>query len=268
MPAYSRTEWNDLLRDINTSITNKPSGCSSVDLLTLLPANTVWARSHVQAAIDALKASCPEVTFETLKPLWDKATVDEIRSKIAQMWCDCADEDCPAVEADSHYATVYYGAWPYIIQCEDDPEVSPVTIDFSAQVVEANKHNYQWHFEGYHIAPGEGIPGDNDPGWVRPGNVDGTGRVLPAAINYTSSSTAGGVGCDGKPHTFVEDPETETTSEIVVYPIQLVYPVCTWPCPDGTSEEEECIESVDGWSVAWRLRISRSASGSPCCVGL
>jgi hypothetical protein len=259
--SFSRSQWNNILTQINTSIANKPSGCPDVTQVSLLPPNTIWTRQHVLDAQEALKQSCPSITFEVLRPLWSQETIDEVMSKIGQMWCDCSNPGCPPEEADPVVADYYMAFAFWVIQCDDDPLPPPVELDIAFQVVEAGKHNRGWIIEGQILAPGEEIAGSDQSKWSPLGTESPThpGYIVPTSTNY-GANAGGSVGCDGVPKYIVEGVEQNAPTVVIETPI------CTWNCPTGTAQQANCISAVDGWGVAFKMRIFRSASGSPCCT--
>lgn len=89
MAPYKRSDFNDLIDEVNDIITDPPDGCDPLPAIDHVPEMTIWAKSHIRELQDALIETCPEIEFDDIDDLWRQSTIDEIRDKFGQAWCDC-----------------------------------------------------------------------------------------------------------------------------------------------------------------------------------
>lgn len=196
MPAFKRSEWNDLVGEVNDKLTN-PTGSSCPAQLALneLPANSIWKRTDVTTMRERIMATCPDIVFESLKPLWDQATLDEIRSKLDQMWCNCTD-DCVPTETSGLYASVYYLVLEPLV-LPNTVDIEDYRIDFDVATLLLGPPgfpNYSWTNQRLTVPPGEEID-DDSPDW--------------------SNGLSGFVGCDGR--------ATAVNQILAIYPPMFFY---------------------------------------------
>lgn len=153
---FKRSEWNDLVDEVNAIITN-PTGSSCPAQLPVeqIPPGK-WRRSHISTVQDRIKATCPEITFEEIKRKWRRRTLTEIREKLEQAWCNCTD-DCVPVEEGGHYANVYFLYIPAVAHLNTIPfEDIAITTDISGMVIgPPGFPNYDYCIQVQRVPPGE-----------------------------------------------------------------------------------------------------------------
>jgi len=100
MPAYKRTDWNDIIQQVNDVLQNPPpdTDCEPLPTLDEVGPNHRWSKADIQEVQDALKATCEDISFDTIPELWKQSIIDEINEAIEQAWCDCEPDDEPDCE--------------------------------------------------------------------------------------------------------------------------------------------------------------------------
>lgn len=93
---FTREDWNNIINSVNGVITNAPAetDCESLPPIDTVGPGHLWSKSDIQEVQDALRATCPSISFSEIPDLWKQSIVDEINEAIGQAWCDCEpDED-------------------------------------------------------------------------------------------------------------------------------------------------------------------------------
>lgn len=93
MPPFTRADYNALIDEVNVVITSPPSGCEPLSPLEHVGPKHRWAKSDIRRIHEAITATCPDITFAPIPMAWKQSTIDEIRDKLTQAWCNC-DDDC------------------------------------------------------------------------------------------------------------------------------------------------------------------------------
>lgn len=106
---FKRSDWNDIIQQVNAVLQNPPTGtdCEPLPALEEVGPLHRWSKDDVQEVQDALKATCPSITFSAIPELWKQSIIDEITEAIGQAWCDC-DEECNQELIDSENGTEFF----------------------------------------------------------------------------------------------------------------------------------------------------------------
>ncbi len=90
---YSIDNWNLLIRDVNDILTNPDEGCEPLDPLEEVEDPHLWAVKDINEVRDALKETCPDISFGEELVLWNEEIIDEIENQMEEAWCDCGEPD-------------------------------------------------------------------------------------------------------------------------------------------------------------------------------
>lgn len=131
MAPYKRSDWNGLVDEVNDVLSNPPANtdCEPVATIEHVGPQHRWAKSDIREMQDAIMETCPSITFDEINDLWRQSTIDEIREKLGQAWCDCEEEDdCETDLANEHMSEfiLYTGPPPRVLSpCYGDPGAGP-----------------------------------------------------------------------------------------------------------------------------------------------
>lgn len=95
MPAYSREDWNDIIRRVNDLAANPPpdTDCDPLPALDEVDPEHIWSKSDIEAVRDKLTAICEDNTWSGELRLWAQSVLDEIEEAIGRGWCGCEEDD-------------------------------------------------------------------------------------------------------------------------------------------------------------------------------
>ena len=120
MPTpYKRVDWNAQIDAVNSVLENPPDGCDPIAPLPHVDPEHRWAKSDIRAMQDAIKETCPEITFNEIDPLWKQSTLDEINAKLADAWCDCECCDRNESSGDGAFTILASGSTALLATLDD-----------------------------------------------------------------------------------------------------------------------------------------------------
>jgi hypothetical protein len=101
MAAWKREDWNEIIQEVNDILQNPPSDtdCEPLPTIDEVGENHRWSKGDIEEVQEALKATCPDIEFDTIPELWKQSIIDEINEAMEQAWCDCEDDDEPCDES-------------------------------------------------------------------------------------------------------------------------------------------------------------------------
>lgn len=85
-------QWNKLIEDVNEKLQNPPGNCDPIDPLDTVEDPYIWLVEDVEKVREKIKQTCPDIEFTKDTVIWKKEIINEIESKMDEMWCDC--EEC------------------------------------------------------------------------------------------------------------------------------------------------------------------------------
>jgi hypothetical protein len=92
--AYTREDWNSLIRRVNDVLQNPPqdTDCEPIEPLEEVGPDHIWTKTDIQNLQNKLKETCEEISFSDIPDLWKQSIIDEIENALGQAWCGCDDE--------------------------------------------------------------------------------------------------------------------------------------------------------------------------------
>jgi len=100
MAAFKRSDWNQIIQQVNDIRANPPSGCDPLDPIDEVGPNHIWTFGDIQEVQDALIETCETITFSETPELWKQSIIDEINDAMSQVWCDCQCSEPPIPSED------------------------------------------------------------------------------------------------------------------------------------------------------------------------
>jgi hypothetical protein len=154
--AFKRSDWNDLVRSVNEILQNPPpdTDCDPLPALEEVGEKHRWSKADIQAMQDALKATCPDISFSPIPQLWKQSILDEINEAIGQAWCNCEDDnDCTPEKIASEHGMEFFlynnGPPRVISSClgNDTPDIPLSSFINGMQVGQPNIYDRVWRVQ-------------------------------------------------------------------------------------------------------------------------
>ena len=89
--VWTRDDWNQLIRDVNSVLQNPPAStsCSPIDPLDEVDEGHVWTKSDIREVQDKLKQTCADISFDDIPDKWLQSIIDDINTAKSSAWCGC-----------------------------------------------------------------------------------------------------------------------------------------------------------------------------------
>jgi hypothetical protein len=123
MAAFKLSDWNDILRRINTLSANPPEGYSELAPLALVTDPHQWSVADITTVRTRLQAICSTNSFSAPLTLWSQAIIDEINAAIRNGWCGLVEMAIYYHPGPVAYTFLSYPATAYHLEMRPNPYV-------------------------------------------------------------------------------------------------------------------------------------------------